>query len=162
VATLPGFGCVTLGVDNVHDAQAFVRELRDHSLTPHVAQKPVTAIDRRTSRHLGYALNQGRRKPSRGSFRVAQTVALLRKTRYRGVARVGWMFTFAAAAFNLVRMRTLTMVLIELNRSAAGRRGLTRPSPACQLQMIIESWKQRNSRLLGLCCMHPLHLLETC
>jgi IS5 family transposase len=107
VATLPGFGCVTLGADNVYDAQAFVRELRDHSLTPHIAQKPVTAIDQRTSRHLGYALNQGRRKPSRGSFRVAQTVALLRKTRYRGVARVGWMFTFAAAALNLVRMRTL-------------------------------------------------------
>jgi transposase len=110
VATLPGFGRVTLGADKAYDAQAFVRELRDHCVTPHVAQKPATAIDRRTSRHLGYALSQWRRKRVEEAFGWLKTVALLRKTRYRGAARVGWMFTFAAAAYNLVRMRTLTMV----------------------------------------------------
>jgi hypothetical protein len=41
-------------------------------------------------------------------FGWMKTVGLLRKTRHRGVARVSWMFTFAAAVYNLVRMRTLT------------------------------------------------------
>jgi transposase len=110
VATLPGFARVTLGADKAYDAQAFVRELRDHCVTPHVAQKSATAIDRRTSRHRGYGLSQWRRKRVEEAFGWLKTVALLRKTRHRGVARVGWMFTFAAAAYNLVRMRTLTVV----------------------------------------------------
>jgi len=110
VEKLPGFGRVTLGADKGYDAKELVRELRDHRVTPHVAQKPATAIDRRTSRHPGYALSQWRRKRVEEAFGWLKTVALLRKTRHRGVARVGWMFTFAAAAYNLVRMRTLTVV----------------------------------------------------
>ena len=110
VEKLPGFGRVTLGADKGYDAKELVRELRDHRVTPHVAQKPATAIDRRTSRHPGYALSQWRRKRVEEAFGWLKTVALLRKTRHRGVARVGCMFTFAAAAYNLVRMRTLTVV----------------------------------------------------
>jgi transposase len=110
VAALPGFGRVTLGADKAYDAKAFVQQLRDHCVTPHVAQKPATAIDGRTSRHRGYALSQWRRKRIEEAFGWLKTVALLRKTRYRGVGRVGWIFTFAAAAYNLVRMRTLTVV----------------------------------------------------
>ncbi len=34
-------------------------------------------------------------------------MALLRKTRHRGVGRVGWMFTFTLAVYNLVRIRNL-------------------------------------------------------
>ena len=106
-AALPGWRPVTLGADKAYDARALVRELRDHRVTPHVAQKPLSAIDRRTSRHSGYALSQQRRKRIEEAFGWLKTVALLRKTRHRGVARVGWMFTFAAAAYNLVRMRNL-------------------------------------------------------
>jgi transposase len=109
-AKLPGFARVTLGADKGYDAKEFVRELRDHQVTPHIAQKPASALDRRTSRHLGYALSQWRRKRVEEAFGWLKTVALLRKTRHRGVARVGWMFTFAAAAYNLVRLRTLTLV----------------------------------------------------
>jgi hypothetical protein len=43
-------------------------------------------------------------------FGWMKTVGLLRKTRHHGVVRVGWMFTFAAAVYNLVRMRTLAAV----------------------------------------------------
>jgi transposase len=107
VAKLPGWRPVTLGADKAYDTAAFVRELRDHRVTPHVAQKPATAIDRRTSRHPGYAVSQQRRKRIEEAFGWLKTVALLRKTRHRGVGRVGWMFTFAAAAYNLVRMRNL-------------------------------------------------------
>ena len=100
-ATLPGLRRMTLGADKAYEAKEFVRELRDHCVTPHVAQKPATAIDRRTSRHLGYALSQWRRKRVEEAFGWRKTVALLRKTRHQGVARVGWMSTFAAAAYNL-------------------------------------------------------------
>jgi transposase len=109
-AQLPGWRPVTLGADKGYDAEAFVRELRDHRVTPHVAQKPATAIDRRTSRQPGYAVSQWRRKRVEEAFGWLKTVALLRKTRHRGVARVGWIFTFAAAAYNLVRMRNLLAV----------------------------------------------------
>ena len=107
VEKLPGWRPLTLGADKAYDTAAFVRELRDHRVTPHVAQKPATAIDRRTSRHPGYVLSQQRRKRIEEAFGWLKTVALLRKTRHRGVARVGWMFTFATAAYNLVRMRNL-------------------------------------------------------
>lgn len=96
VEELPGFARVTLRADKGYDAKEFVRELRDHRVTPHVAQKQATAIDRRTSRHPGYALSRWRRKRVEEAFGWLKTVALLRKTRHRGVARVAWIFTFAA------------------------------------------------------------------
>src|SRR5271163_2793743 len=66
-----------------------------------------SAIDRRTTRQPGYAISQVKRKRVEEIFGWFKTVAGLRKTRHRGADRVGWMFTFAAAAYNLVRMRTL-------------------------------------------------------
>ena len=107
VEEIPGFRRVTLGADKGYDAKEFVRELRDHQVTPHVAQKPLSAIDRRTSRHPGYLLSQSRRKRVEEVFGWLKTVAALRKTRHRGRSRVGWIFTLAAAAYNLVRMRNL-------------------------------------------------------
>ena len=66
-----------------------------------------SAIDRRTARHAGYAVSQRKRKRIEEVFGWLKTVGLLRKTRLRGVFRVGWVFTFTAAAYNLVRMRNL-------------------------------------------------------
>jgi IS5 family transposase len=107
VEAIPGFGRITLGADNGYDSKNFVQELREHNVTPHIAQKPSSIIDARTTRHPGYALSQNRRKRIEEIYRWLKTVAGLRKTRHRGVARVGWMFTFALAAYNLVRMRNL-------------------------------------------------------
>jgi IS5 family transposase len=87
-----------------------VRALREHRVTPHVAQKANSAIDRRSTRHPGYRLSQWRRKRVEGIFGWLKTVAGLRKTSHCGSARVGWIFTFAAAAYNLVRMRNLLPV----------------------------------------------------
>jgi len=101
---------VTLGADKGYDAREFVRELREHRVTPHVAQKPASAIDRRTSRHPGYLASQRRRKRVEEVFGWLKTIAVLRKTRHRGVSRVGWIFTLAAAAYNLVRIRNLAAV----------------------------------------------------
>jgi transposase len=107
VEEIAGFGRVTLGADKGYDQKEFVLGLREHGVTPHVAQKPHSAIDGRTTRHPGYRLSQWRRKRVEEIFGWLKTIAGLRKTRHRGVARVGWTFTFAAAAYNLVRMRNL-------------------------------------------------------
>jgi transposase len=101
---------VTLGGDRGYDTAGFVERLRDLQVTPHVAQNITnrrSAIDARTTRHEGYAVSQRRRKRVEEVFGWLKTIALQRKTKFRGPDRVSWMFTFAAAAYNLVRMRTL-------------------------------------------------------
>ena len=83
-------------------------------VTPHVAQNTTnrsSAIDGRTTRHRGYAISQRKRKRVEEIFGWIKTVGLMRKTRHRGLARVGWMFTFTAAAYNLVRIRNLGAVV---------------------------------------------------
>jgi len=99
----------TVGGDKGYDQRKFVQDAREAGLTPHVAQKvePHTAIDGRTTRHPGYAVSQRRRKRVEEVFGWMKTVGFLRKTRHRGTKLVGWCFEFAAAAYNLVRMRTL-------------------------------------------------------
>jgi hypothetical protein len=108
---IPGAGRVTLGADKAYDTKDFVKELREMNVTPHVAQNDRraggSAIDGRTIRHAGYAVSQMKRKRVEEVFGWLKTVGGLRKTKHRGVFRVGWVFTFAAAAYNLVRMRTL-------------------------------------------------------
>jgi transposase len=101
---------VTLGGDRGYDTRGFVASLRERRVTPHVAQNVSnrrSAIDGRTTRHDGYGVSQRKRKRVEEVFGWIKTVALQRKTRFRGLERVGWMFTFAAAAYNLVRMRNL-------------------------------------------------------
>jgi len=103
---------VTLGGDRGYDTKAFVAACRDKKITPHVAQNDTnrrSAIDGRTTHHDGYGVSQRKRKRVEEVFGWMKTVALQRKTRFRGLDRVGWMFTFAAAAYNLVRMRNLSI-----------------------------------------------------
>jgi hypothetical protein len=78
------------------------------NITPHVAQNATnrrSAVDQRTTRHAGYEVSQRKRK------RVEQTwmkmVGMLRKVKLRGIDKVGWLFTFTGAAFNLCRLRNL-------------------------------------------------------
>jgi transposase len=101
---------VTLGADKGYDAKDFVMELRELNVRPHVAQNSSgrrSAIDRRTTRHPGYAASQRLRKRIEEAFGWIKAVAGLRKTRFRGLARVDLAFTFAAAAYNLVRLPRL-------------------------------------------------------
>jgi transposase len=101
---------VTLGADKAYDTTEYVQVLREQRVTPHVAQNTTrreSAIDGRTTRHPGYEVSQRKRKRIEEIFGWLKTVALMRKTRHRGVRRVGWMFTFATAVYNLVRMRNL-------------------------------------------------------
>ena len=101
---------ITLGGDKNYDTQQFVQDLRAVQVTPHVAQHTTnraSAIDGRTTRHPGYAVSQQKRKRVEEVFGWLKTVGLLRKVKLRGVQRVGWLFTFAAAVYNLVRIRNL-------------------------------------------------------
>jgi transposase len=110
VGRKPALKRITVGGDRGYDTKGFVAALRELKVTPQVAQNDShrrSAIDGRTTRHEGYAVSQRKRKRVEEVFGWMKTVALQRKTRFRGLDRVGWMFTFAAAAYNLVRMRNL-------------------------------------------------------
>jgi transposase len=110
-AQIPGDERVTLGADKNYDTAACVQELRDLGVTPHVAQNDTrrrSAIDKRTTRHPGYQISQRARKRVEEIFGWLKTVGGLRKLRHRGRERVDWMFTFALAVYNLVRIRNLT------------------------------------------------------
>ena len=101
---------ITLGTDKAYYTEDFVNELRSMKVTPHVAQNTSgrrSAIDGRTTRHGGYAVSQRIRKRIEEAFGRIKTVAGQDKTKFRGRNRVGWAFTFAAAAYNLVRLPKL-------------------------------------------------------
>ena len=108
--SIPGDHRVTVGADKAYDTKDFVAEARHLNATPHVAQNNKhrkSAIDERTTRHPGYAASQQKRKRVEEIFGWMKTVGGMRKLRHRGLPVVGWMFTFAAAAYNLVRIRNL-------------------------------------------------------
>jgi transposase len=110
IQAIPGNRRVTLGGDKNYDVHNFVHTLRNLNVTPHVAQNDTnrkSAVDRRTTRHPGYTVSMKKRKRVEEIFGWMKTVGLMRKTRQRGAARVDWMFTFSAAAYNLIRMRNL-------------------------------------------------------
>ena len=106
-----GDGRITVGGDKGFDTSEFVAECRHMNVTPHVAQntgrRGGSAVDARTTRHSGYAVSQKKRKRIEECFGWLKDIALLRKLKHRGLFKVAWIFTFAAAAYNLVRMRKL-------------------------------------------------------
>jgi transposase len=114
---IEGHDRVTLTGDKGYDTKDFVKEMRHLNVTPHVAQNERrpggSAIDDRTTRHAGYKISQQKRKCIEEVFGWLKTVGALRKTRHRGVFKVGWVFTFAAAAYNLVRMRNLLSPAVQ-------------------------------------------------
>jgi transposase len=112
ISRRPGDHRITVGSDKGYDTRDYVAELRHVRATPHVAQctpgsRRGSAIDARTTRHPGYAISQRKRKLVEQAFGWMKTIALLRQVRHRGGPRVEWIFTLAAAAYNLVRMRSL-------------------------------------------------------
>jgi IS5 family transposase len=107
---IPRGGRVTLGGDKNYDTQEFVDELRGMNITPHVAQNNTnrrSAVDERTTRHEGYEISQRKRKRVEQSFGWMKMVGGLKKVKLRGIDKVGWLFTFTGAAYNLCRLRNL-------------------------------------------------------
>ncbi len=113
VEEMPGQRRITLGGDRGFDTEDFVAECRERNVTPHVAQNTsnrASRIDGRTLRHPGYEISQRKRKRIEECFGWMKTIGGMRKTRHRGTQRVGWMFVFTAAVYNLVRIRNLVAV----------------------------------------------------
>ena len=107
---------ITLGADKAYDVAAFVEALRAETVTPHIAidghvrvsGKPrKTAIDGRTTRHPGYAISQRRRKRIEEIFGWSKAVGGLHQVKVRGLAKVKAVFTFAIAAYDLIRIPKL-------------------------------------------------------
>ena len=108
IESIPGDDRVTIGADKGYDTKGFVADARALNATPHVAQKKHSAVDGRTTRHEGYRISQQKRKRVEEIFGWMKTTGGLRKLRHRGLESVGWMFTFTAAVYNLVRIRNLS------------------------------------------------------
>src|SRR6266545_1090528 len=101
----------TLGADKGYDTFDFVDLMRELGTTPHVTQNLTrpggSAIDARTTRHEGYAISQHARPRIEPAFGWLKTIAWIRKVKLRGLANVDWLFVFASAAFNLIRLPKL-------------------------------------------------------
>jgi hypothetical protein len=96
---------LTLGADKAYDTADFVADMRQKCVTPHVAQNEKgrrSAIDGRTTRHAGYAQNQKKRKLIEEAFGWTKTIGGLARPMRRGLARMGFAFTFAMAAYDLI------------------------------------------------------------
>lgn len=110
IGAIPGQHRITVGGDKAYDTQDFVADMRSLDVTPHVTQNDKgrrSAIDGRTTRHAGYQVSLLVRKRIEEVFGWVKPIGGQRKTRYRGTPRVGWMFTLAAAAYDLIRLPKL-------------------------------------------------------
>ena len=108
LASAPGSGRITVGADRGYDTRGFVKECRKMKVTPHVAQKQRSAIDRRTTRYGAYRVSQQARKRIEEVFGWVKTVGGGQKLRYCGVARNRFWMEMTTASYNLVRLAKLT------------------------------------------------------
>jgi transposase len=104
-------GALSVGADKAYDTRDFVETVREMGIRPHVAQNKNrsggSAIDERTARHSTYAVSQRKRPLIEKAFGWMKQTGGMRKTRLRGLAKVGWQFLMTAAAFNLWRLPRL-------------------------------------------------------
>jgi len=110
VEEIPPGKRVTLGGDKNYDTRELVRELRGMNITPHVAQNTTnrrSAVDERTTRHAWYEVSQRKRKRVEQSFGWMKMIGMPKKVKLRGIDKVGWLFAFTGAGYNLCRLRNL-------------------------------------------------------
>ena len=106
---IPGRGRITVGADKGYDCKEFIEDCRDLNATPHVARNERgSAIDALTTRHEGYGISLRIRKRVEEVFGWLKTIGCLGKLHHRGCNRVDAIFSFATAAYNLIRIRNLT------------------------------------------------------
>ena len=109
---LEGQGRITVGADKAYDTEAFVENLRDMNVTPHVAQneqpgRRESNIDKRTTRHEGYKVSLIKRREIEAAFGWMKQPGRMKRTRYRGIQKVGWFAKLVGAAFNLVKINNI-------------------------------------------------------
>lgn len=104
----------TLGADKHYDQEWFCEELREQAITPHMAQnlhvrRFKSAVDGRATRHEGYGISQRKRKLVEEIFGWLKTIGLIRRPHFRGKRKIRFVFTFALAVYNLLRISNLTL-----------------------------------------------------
>jgi transposase len=107
ISNVPNNGRITLGADKNYDTEDFIRVCRGWNVTPHVARRQFSKLDRRTTRHPGYEVSQRIRKRVEEIFGWIKTVGEGRKLRYKGKERNQLWMEFTVAAYDLVRMAKL-------------------------------------------------------
>jgi transposase len=112
--TIPGAHRKTLGADKHYDQAEFCRRLRSQGITPHVAQnvnqrRHTTYVDGRATRHDGYEVSLRKRKLVEEIFGWLKTIGLIRRPHFRGKRKIRFVFTFALAVYNLLRISNLTL-----------------------------------------------------
>jgi transposase len=107
LTNVPGDHRITLGTDKNYDTEDFINVCRNWNVTPHVACRQSTILDRRTTRHAGYQVSQRIRKRVEEIFGWIKTIGGGRKLRYKGVDRNQFWMELTVAAYNLVRMAKL-------------------------------------------------------
>jgi transposase len=107
IEKVPGSHRITLGADKGYDTHDFVTACRDINVTPHVARRQWSIVDKRTTRHAGYQLSQRIRKRIEEIFGWIKTVGGGRKLRYKGIPRNQLWAELTTAAYNLVRIAKL-------------------------------------------------------
>ena len=109
--TLPRRRRATVAADKGYDATSFIHGVRALGMTPHVAAKSKgSALTRRTTRHLTYAISQVARKRVEEPFGWGKSIAHLRKLKHRGRQLVDAIFVFTMATYNVVRLSRLVPV----------------------------------------------------
>jgi len=104
---VPGSQRITVGADKGYDTRDFVTACREMNVTPHVARRQWSIVDKRTTRHAGYQISQRIRKRIEEIFGWLKTVGGGRKLRYKGVERNQLWAELTMAAYNLVRLAKL-------------------------------------------------------
>jgi transposase len=108
---LSGLARCTVGADKAYDTRDFVAGIREINMTPHVAQiidrRGGSAIDERTTRHVGYALSLRARKLIEEIFGWSKDIGLLRRPKFRGRDKIEFAALLTFTGYNLVRMRNL-------------------------------------------------------
>ena len=101
---------ITVGADKAYDSKDFVNTARELNVTPHVTKNDKgrrSNLDRRTTRHPGYAISLSRRWLVEKGFGWLKQTGPLRQVKLRGLEKVDWLFVFSCAAHNLLRLPRL-------------------------------------------------------
>ena len=116
-ADLAGAHQKTVGADKNYDTKGFVAEMRRIGVTPHVAQNTArsggSAIDGRTTRHVGYAKSINARRGIEKVFGWIKAFGGLRQFKLRGTEKVGAVFGLHVIAYNLIRLGNLLKPELE-------------------------------------------------
>lgn len=107
---------VTVGADKAYDTQDFVATARELNVTVHAQKNDKgrrSCLDRRTTRHAGYARSLSRRWLVEKTFGWLKGTGPLRQVKLRGLNKVDWVFVFSCAAHNLLRLPRLLATQIR-------------------------------------------------